>query len=264
VTLYCPGVCEIYARGADHNFFFSAYTPWFDASAMTVLPHPWTPVSPRSASELTWSEKPPLTAGFVGSVYGNSTVARAASRSPALVRDYLLSGRYLRRPEALARLYQARVPMRFLAAFPRFGSLERLERENAARREIQLEIIDTGGFTGSEAQKESYYRHLLRTTYVMCPRGSENFSFRAFEAIKFGRVPVIIDTGMVLPHQVPWEEIGIVVPYAELDRLHQTIVNDYASRDCEAFQRRQQLCLEVAANLSSEVWLDEAIASVLA
>ena len=62
---------------------------------------------------------------------------------------------------------------------------------------MEIEIIDTKVFNRTEHEKNRYISHLERMTYVVCPRGVENFSIRVYEALKYGRVPVIIDTDMV-------------------------------------------------------------------
>ena len=79
---------------------------------------------------------------------------------------------------------------------------------------------------GSGVLFDEYSRHLERNTYVVCPRGTENYSFRIYEALNFGRIPVIIDTDIVLPQQIDWQQSAIVVPYGSLERIYDIILND--------------------------------------
>lgn len=263
-VLFCPGVMELFPHGDHYGLHFSAYRDWHDPARRTVLPHPWTVHAPFAPAQVAWSGKPPLSVGFMGSAYADALPVRAARLLPPAVRRRLLRGRYLRHPQALARGYAARVPLRFALAFPRAESLATLRRGAAAHPGMTLDLTDTGGFTGRQDAKDRYARAMLATTYVLCPRGSENFSFRQYEALQAGRVPVIVDTDMVLPDAVPWKDVAVVVPYDRLDRIADIIAEDYRRHDAAAFLHRQRRALEVAETLRDGQWLDRELSRVLA
>ena len=92
-------------------------------------------------------------------------------------------------------------------------------------------------------------------TYVICPRGIENFSFRVYEALKYGRIPVIIDTEMVLPTEIDWDQVAIRIPYDRLNDLYDIILNDYCSRSADEFIERQRIAFSTMIELESMTWL---------
>jgi hypothetical protein len=53
---------------------------------------------------------------------------------------------------------------------------------------VPVDVVDTHGFDRSEDSRERFSRHLLSNTYVLCPRGCENYSFRMYEATMSGAI----------------------------------------------------------------------------
>jgi len=44
-----------------------------------------------------------------------------------------------------------------------------------------------------------FYRNLEENLYTICCRGTENYSVRFYETLCMGRIPIVVDTDMVLP-----------------------------------------------------------------
>ncbi len=259
IVFFCPGALELFLEEPDFSFHFSAYRPWFDPSRTAVLPHPWNTVSPKDAGALLrWSSKPPCNVGFMGTSYGNSRVGRLAAAMPSPVRRRILDGQLRRSAERIAWLYEHGIPFHFLPTFARFETLEAVARARWPEG-ARIEITDTGGFDGSELRKNAFADHLEQMTYVLCPRGCENYSFRVYEALRFGRVPVIIDTKMVLPPNVDWEEVALIIPGDAPDEIPRRILEDHRSRSEEQFLKRQQKAFETSAWLDRENWLVDAV-----
>jgi hypothetical protein len=138
--------------------------------------------------------------------------------------------------------------------FPRGETLRMVER-TAASSGAEAHIIDTGGFTRSAEQVQDYVGHMREVTYVLCPRGIENFSFRFFEALKFGRVPVLIDTDVVLPEGTNWDELMVRVPYSRLPEISDIVAEDHRNRTAADFIARQQLGLRTISDLEGGSWV---------
>jgi hypothetical protein len=160
--------------------------------------------------------------------------------------------------DRVAWIYERGIPFHFLPTFARFEALEAVARapwpEDAA-----VEIVNTGGFDESANKKQAFADHLRRMTYVLCPRGCENYSFRVYEALRFGRIPVILDTDMVLPNSVNWDEVALLVPGDSPDAVHERIAEDYRSGSAGRFLERQNAAFRASASLDSEVWLVDAV-----
>jgi hypothetical protein len=56
--------------------------------------------------------------------------------------------------------------------------------------------------------RKVFYDNLSRNSFSLCMRGHGNFSYRFYEALSFGRIPIFIDTGAPLPFEraIEWDE----------------------------------------------------------
>lgn len=67
--------------------------------------------------------------------------------------------------------------------------------------------------------------------YVLCVRGSGNYSGRFYMALNAGRIPVVIDTDVVIPYE---ERLHLIkVPLAEVNNLGTIIAQHFASTSTE-------------------------------
>jgi hypothetical protein len=58
---------------------------------------------------------------------------------------------------------------------------------------------------------KTYAQLLERSSFILCPRGFGASSIRIFEAMSFGRVPVIISDAWQPPPGIPWQEFSVVI-----------------------------------------------------
>ena len=65
-----------------------------------------------------------------------------------------------------------------------------------------------------EARKRHYAEILGASKFVLCPRGAGPSSFRLYEALAAGRVPVILSDEWVPPRGPVWEECSLRIPEA--------------------------------------------------
>jgi hypothetical protein len=189
----------------------------------------------------------------MGTAYVASRVGHMISGTG--LKRWILSGHHLRAPSVLAALNAARLPLKYAMTFPRAETLRALE-DYAGNAHLDLRIVDTGGFTGLPKQIAQYQRHMRDITYVLCPRGIENYSFRFYEALKFGRVPVLVDTDMVLPEGVAWDELIVRVPYDQLGDIGNFITRDYERLSAAGFRKRQEKALKVMKRLCAGGWAE--------
>ena len=49
---------------------------------------------------------------------------------------------------------------------------------------------------------------MLDSSFSLCIRGNGNFSYRFYEALSFGRIPILIDTDVELPFEsiINWKD----------------------------------------------------------
>lgn len=91
---------------------------------------------------------------------------------------------------------------------------------------IKTDFIIRQGFWAPEINskikaRKQYYQNLINNKFALCIRGSGNFSFRFYEALCFGRIPVLIDTDTVLPfsNKIDWSEHIISLKFEEIQNL---------------------------------------------
>ena len=69
------------------------------------------------------------------------------------------------------------------------------------------------------AQKRRYAEVLRRSKFVLCPVGSGTSSFRLFETMAAGSVPVIVSDGWVPPRGPKWEDFSVTVPERQVREI---------------------------------------------
>lgn len=87
------------------------------------------------------------------------------------------------------------------------------------QKEIPFNFISRDKFYGNAdrnqliALREEYVRNIRDNMYSLCIRGGGNFSYRLFEVMSAGRIPVYIDTGGLLPAEeiIPWKDLMVWV-----------------------------------------------------
>lgn len=89
--------------------------------------------------------------------------------------------------------------------------------DNHPTRRRLLEMVDAPGIDiedGSLPQRpgsDGYAEDLLRSKFVLCPRGLGPSSFRVFEAMRLGRAPVIISDAWREPPFIDWPSFSLRV-----------------------------------------------------
>ena len=63
------------------------------------------------------------------------------------------------------------------------------------------------------AARRAFVDNLRRSDYVLCSRGGGNFSYRLYEALSAGRIPLFVDTDCVLPFEdeIDWHALCVWV-----------------------------------------------------
>jgi hypothetical protein len=242
---------EIFLRDVDFTIVFSAYRRWFDPARMHVIPHVWLPTGVVDDIEpFTWREKPPLRIGFMWTNPLTSRMTRFTSSLPPPIKQTILSGYYLRAPYLKAIISNAALSLQHTCAFARTDALNALKKMVPAS---ELDLVEKTNFGGLPSEIAAYREHMRSSTYVFCPRGTENYSFRLYEALSFGRIPVIIDTDMVFPPGLMEAGVALRVPHENLDRCYEIIKSDY-EKSLSAFIERQQRAFHLTAEFKTMHW----------
>lgn len=139
-------------------------------------------------------------------------------------------------------------------------------------------LEDTSGsfraFSGDPPRRtlvQRYAEVVGRSRFVLCPRGGGQSSFRLFESLSAGRVPVILADQWVPPQGPAWDECSLRVAEREVgsipDRL-EALERDSAEMGRRArqewerwfgpevlFHRMVETCLDLRARRRAPEWL---------
>lgn len=91
------------------------------------------------------------------------------------------------------------------------------------------------------SSKMQYANLFSESKFVLCPRGFGPSSIRLFEAMRAGRVPVIISDEWVSPGGLPWSEFAVFIPESRVDEIPELL-------------EREEPDWERKAKLARQVW----------
>ncbi len=99
----------------------------------------------------------------------------------------------------------------------------------------------TIGLPAEEARKQ-YIENISNSDFTLCTRGDSNSSYRFFEVLSLGRIPLVIDTECVLPlrNVIDYDKFSLFVDYKNLDDLCGIVENFYKKINNEKFIEMQK------------------------
>ncbi len=100
-----------------------------------------------------------------------------------------------------------------LTDISRYHAIETLKKNNSITLDIKLRDSFWGGNIHNRVLREEYVQHMLRSDFILCCRGAGNFSYRLYECLSLGKIPIIINTDIVLPCNdvIDWKNLGVWV-----------------------------------------------------
>ncbi len=106
-----------------------------------------------------------------------------------------------------------------------------------------------GGTVTDDPRKirEEYVRNIRESDFVLAPKGDANFSSRFYETLSLGRIPVLIDTDMILPFEdrIDYDSFMVRVPFSQVSRTGDYIYEWYEKKDEAAFKEAQETARRV-------------------
>ncbi|MGJ8684506.1 MAG: exostosin domain-containing protein [Nonlabens sp.] len=129
------------------------------------------------------------------------------------------------------------------AARKRFTFLNELENNSKINTDfIYREKYRAGAVTFEQREQTTaeFFKNLNDSPYTFCLRGAGNFSVRFYESLALGRIPVLIDTDVVLPLEdlIDWDQhICRVLPH---ENLEEKLWNFHKSLKPDQFEELQK------------------------
>ncbi|MGB0468540.1 MAG: exostosin domain-containing protein [Pontibacterium sp.] len=90
--------------------------------------------------------------------------------------------------------------------------------------------------------RQEYVGNITNSDYVLCCRGSGNFSYRLYETLCMGRIPVVIDTDIKLPFDdlINWKEHVVWVEEKDINCIGQIVAEFHENLSDEDFETIQK------------------------
>ena len=138
-------------------------------------------------------------------------------------------------------------------------------RGNACRKIMNNKKIETnfiirnGFWAGDIADKNTarkeYANNMINSTYALVARGGGNFSYRLYEVLSCGRIPVFINTDCMLPFDstIDWKKHVVWVEENELNKIDEKIVSFHIEKSNEELKNIQISNRELYENFISPI-----------
>lgn len=113
-----------------------------------------------------------------------------------------------------------------------------------AAPDIDTRFVLRRRFGGSAGvlEREEYARNMLACDYALVARGRGNFSFRLYEAMSVGAIPVFVDTDCRLPFDdvIPYRELFVWIPVEDVHCIEDHILAFHLRHDTESLIMHRQ------------------------
>ena len=98
--------------------------------------------------------------------------------------------------------------------------------------------------------RREYVENIRRNLFTFCYRGAGNFSYRLYDVLMMGRIPILIDTDCVFPFPAKYclKDIGVVIGVEDIGSIDvvETVQQYYEEHflELEAIQQKNRLLWE--------------------
>ena len=86
-------------------------------------------------------------------------------------------------------------------------------------------LIDYLGISASKKDNKQFRKLTSQSMFTLCPRGYGPTSFRLYESINLGSIPIYISDNFLLPFQdkIEWEKLALLVKLEDIDSIHEKV-----------------------------------------
>lgn len=194
----------------------------------------------RSKRKLNEHAIPAWSEDFLKQYLGGRLPVRRKSEKPMIgYAGYIDSSNPIR--ETIEWVKDALFPgERILARRIRGDAIRALEKCGRVRTNFLLRRGFMGGC--GMAERLEYVENLVQSDYALVARGAGNFSYRLYEALSCGRIPVVIDTDCVFPcdHIIDWKQYCVWVDQTEVSKIGERVADFHHSLSADGFEELQR------------------------
>ncbi len=90
--------------------------------------------------------------------------------------------------------------------------------------------------------RREFIDNIIDGDFVLAPKGDGNYSNRFLEVLSLGRIPVLVDTDVVLPleHVIDYAQVVVRVPMGRVDETPKYVRDFYDALNDREWEERQQ------------------------
>jgi hypothetical protein len=123
---------------------------------------------------------------------------------------------------------------------------------NSKLIETNFVFRDNMGFVGQastmhNAYRSMYVNNMQESDYLFCCRGYGNYSYRFYEVLSAGKIPIFLDTDCVLPYdfEIDWKKYCVWVKQEELPIIAEKIAEFHENLSPQEFVDLQYDCYKI-------------------
>jgi len=104
-----------------------------------------------------------------------------------------------------------------------------------------------GDLSKRKKEKKEFVENIINSDYILCARGGGNFSYRFYETLSCGRIPLFINTDCVLPYdfEIDYKNYCVWVDHQEISQADTILYNFHENISDEDFISLQNNCRRV-------------------
>lgn len=114
------------------------------------------------------------------------------------------------------------------------------------REQFWNNAFESGEVDWTQVQnaRREYVQNMVESDYILCARGAGNFSYRFYEALSCGRIPVLVDTDCVLPYhdEIDWKTYCVWVDEKDVAMIGERVAQFHDALSPQEFVDLQYRC----------------------
>ena len=89
-----------------------------------------------------------------------------------------------------------------------------------------------------------FFSNIYDNDYTLCIRGNGNWSYRFYQTLACGRIPIFVDTDCVLPlsTHIDWKKYCVWIDRSDLKQIGEAVTDFHASLSESDFMDLQMSC----------------------
>ena len=115
------------------------------------------------------------------------------------------------------------------------------------RKQFLAGALRCGGTVDTDVMRrvrKEFVQNMVESDYILCSRGWGNYSYRFYETLSCGRIPVFVDTDCFLPyhHDIDWQKYCVWVDESEIQDIAEKVAQFHDRLSPDEFVNLQRKC----------------------